>query len=100
MGPVRKVLKANAGSSLLKDPKFIGEIVREVKSNVSKPVGIKIRAGRSHLLMLLKLQKKLKGWSCLISVHGRTKSLVSRNNLDYIKQVKENVNICNRKRRY
>lgn len=95
--PVRKVLKANAGSSLLKDPKFIGEIVREVKSNVSKPVSIKIRAGLDHTsINAVEVAKEAeKAGAALISVHGRTKSDLYRGsvNLDYIKQVKENANI-------
>lgn len=95
--PVRKVLKANAGSSLLRDPKFVGEIVANVVKNVSKPVSVKIRAGWDHSsINAVEVAKEIEAaGASLIAVHGRTKSdlYTGHANLDYIKLVKDNVNI-------
>ena len=46
--PVRKVLKANAGCALLKDPDKAAQIVEAVVGAVNKPISVKIRAGVSH----------------------------------------------------
>jgi tRNA-dihydrouridine synthase B len=43
--PARKVIKKGAGSILLKDPRKMGEIVRETIRNTSLPVTAKIRLG-------------------------------------------------------
>lgn len=95
--PVRKVLKANAGSSLLRDPKLIGEIVREVVKTVSKPVSVKIRAGWDHsCINAVEVAKEIEAaGASLIAVHGRTKSdlYTGHVNLDYIKLVKDSVKI-------
>lgn len=95
--PVKKVLKANAGSYLLKDPKYIGEIVSAVVSNVSKPVSVKIRAGLDHLnINASEVAKEIeRAGASLIAIHGRTKSDLYRGsvNLDYIKMVKDSVSI-------
>ena len=45
--PVNKVIKTGAGSSLLKDPKKCGEIVRRIREETSLPVSAKIRLGIS-----------------------------------------------------
>lgn len=95
--PVRKVLKANAGSYLLRDSEYIGKMVRSVVENVSKPVSVKIRAGWDHSSINATLVAKAieKAGASLIAVHGRTKSdlYTGKVNLDYIKQVKDSVSI-------
>lgn len=95
--PVRKVLKANAGSILMKDPDFIYEMVSSVVQSVNKPVSVKIRAGIDHSCINAPLvAKKLEAaGASLIAVHGRTKSdlYTGKVNLDYIKEVKDSVNI-------
>lgn len=95
--PVKKVLKSNAGSKLLQNSDYIYEIVKSVVDNVSKPVTVKIRAGWDHnSINCVEVAKKaeLAGASA-IAIHGRTKSDLYRGkvNLDYIKMVKDNVNI-------
>lgn len=95
--PVRKVLKAGAGSILLEDPKKVGEIVSAVTSAVKKPVSVKIRAGLDYKSINASVVAKEieKAGASLIAIHGRTKSDLYRGNvnLDYIKQVKESVSI-------
>lgn len=95
--PVRKVLKANAGSSLLRDPDYIYKMVKAVVDGISKPVSVKIRAGWDHSsINAIEVAKAIeKAGASLIAVHGRTKSDLYNGhvNLDYIKLVKEAVSI-------
>ncbi len=95
--PVRKVLKANAGSSLLADPENIGKIVRAIVEKVNKPVSVKIRAGLDHKsINAREVAKEIEdAGASLIAIHGRTKSdlYTGKVNLDYIKAVKETVSI-------
>ena len=95
--PVRKVLKANAGSALLNDIDKVEEIVKAVVAAVNKPVSIKIRAGWDHSNINCALVAKVaeRAGASLITVHGRTKSDLYRGkvNLNYIKQVKDAVKI-------
>lgn len=95
--PVRKVLKADAGAHLLKDPKYIKEIVSEIVNNVSKPVSVKIRAGTDYdNINVVEVSKNIESaGASLIAIHGRTKSdlYTGKVNLDYIKAVKDSVRI-------
>lgn len=43
--PVKKVLRSNSGSCLLKEPEKCGRIIREIKKKVDVPVTSKIRLG-------------------------------------------------------
>lgn len=95
--PVRKVLKANSGSYLLKDPNLIYDIVSSVVQSVRKPVTVKIRAGWDHEnINCVEVAKMIeKAGASAIMIHGRTKSDLYRGtvNLDYIKMVKDSVKI-------
>ena len=95
--PVRKVLKAESGSKLLTDPDKIYRIVSAVVESVEKPVSVKIRAGWDHSSINADVVAKAieKAGASLICIHGRTKSDLYRGkaNLDYIKLVKDSVNI-------
>lgn len=95
--PVRKVLKANAGCALLKDPKKAAEIVSAVASAVSKPVSVKIRAGfdDKHINCVEIARAVEKAGASMITIHGRTQTDLYRGkvNLDYIRAVKEAVRI-------
>lgn len=95
--PVRKVLKANAGCALLKDPKKAAEIVSAVASAVSKPVSVKIRAGFAHKhINCVEIARAVeKAGASMITIHGRTQTDLYRGkvNLDYIRAVKEAVRI-------
>lgn len=95
--PIRKVLKQGAGSELLKDVDKIYEMVRRVVEVSTVPVSVKIRAGIDHKsINCVEVAKAVeRAGASLIAIHGRTKSdLYSGTvNLDYIKSVKEAVNI-------
>lgn len=94
---VKKVLKAESGAYLLYDIDYLESLVKEVVSNVKKPVTVKIRAGTdSKNINCVEVAKAIEraGASAII-IHGRLKSELFRgkNNLDYIKKVKEAVSI-------
>lgn len=72
--PVPKVTKTGAGSSLLKDPKKCGNIIRELKKVTDKPVTAKIRLGfDSKSINYLEVIKELEDAGVdLIALHART----------------------------
>lgn len=95
--PVHKVLKQNSGANLLKDLQKVYTITRAVVSGSSVPVTVKIRAGLSHEQINCQEVAKMieKAGASAITIHGRTKTDLYRGhvNLDYIKMVKQAVNI-------
>ena len=95
--PVKKVLKQDAGSYLLKDPNKIYEMVRRIVEISDIPVSVKIRAGWDHnSINCVEVARLIeKAGASMIAIHGRTKSdLYSGHvNLDYIKMVKDAVSI-------
>lgn len=95
--PVTKIVKANAGSALMRDEEYAVEMVRQIIENVKKPVTVKMRIGwDKDSCNCVSLAKKLESVGvCAIAVHGRTKKQMYEGKADwsYIKQVKDAVNI-------
>lgn len=95
--PVNKVLKTGGGSNLLKHPDKVYEIVKGVVEAVKKPVTVKIRAGFDmDSLNYVEIGKLIeKAGASAIAIHGRTRSQFyeGKANWQYIKELKENVNI-------
>ena len=95
--PVKKVLKAGSGSSLLRNVEYLEKMVRSVVQNVSKPVTVKMIIGFDHnSLNYLEVAKAIeRAGAKAICVHGRTKSdfYSGKVNLEAIKEIKENVSI-------
>lgn len=95
--PVNKVLKANAGSQLLKDPQLIYEIVSNIVKNVKKPVTVKIRSGfdKEHINAIEVARLIEKAGASAIAIHGRTRSQMYEGKADWniIKEVKNSVSI-------
>ncbi len=96
--PVPKVaLKSQAGSSLLKNPQKIFEIVSNVVNIASIPVTVKIRAGwDDNSINCVEVAKTIeKAGASAIAIHPRTRSQGYSGNANWelIKKVKENVKI-------
>ena len=73
--PVPKVTKTGAGSSLLKEPKKCGEIIRAIKEVYEGPVTAKIRLGwDDKTINFIEIIKELEeAGVAAIAIHARTK---------------------------
>lgn len=96
--PVPKVaLKSQAGSSLLKNPDKIYEIVSAVVNEVNIPVTVKIRSGwNNNSINCVEVAKIIeKAGAKAIAIHPRTREQGYTGNADWslIKKVKDAVNI-------
>ena len=74
--PVKKVVKRNCGSALMRDPELMGRIALEVTRSVGVPISAKVRAGwdadsvnAPEAAAVLE-----KAGVAFITVHGRTRS--------------------------
>ena len=96
--PVPKVaIKSNAGSSLLKTPEVIREIIKGIVQVIDKPLTIKIRIGWDEKdLSYLKVAKIAEEeGAAAISVHGRTRKQMytGKANWKAIKEIKDLISI-------
>ena len=73
--PVPKVTDSGAGSSLMKNPKLCGDIIRAIKSVCDKPVTAKIRLGwNNESINYLEVIKELENAGIdMIAIHSRTR---------------------------
>ena len=95
--PAPKVVKHGGGSGLLKDHERLEKILREVKSAISIPLTIKIRAGyHDNAINAVETAKLAEGCGVEhIALHGRTKEQGYRGLADWdlVRQVKEVVRV-------
>ena len=95
--PVNKVVKTGAGSALMLDEDKAVEIVKNIISNVSKPVTVKMRLGFTlKNINYLSLAKKLESVGvAAIALHARTRGQMYDGHADWshIKTLKENLTI-------
>ena len=95
--PVKKIVSNGEGSALMRDPALAEEIVKAVRSAITTPLSVKIRAGwdeksKNAVELACRLEK---AGADMICVHGRTKSQMYNPgvDLDIIKDVKNAVSV-------
>ena len=73
---VPKVLKADCGALLLRNPALIGSIVAAMKSETDIPVSVKLRLGweASSLTYLACAEAAVKAGASLVTLHPRTRA--------------------------
>jgi len=95
--PAPKIVKHGGGSGLLKDHDRLEEILKEVKSAITIPLTIKIRAGfYDHTINAVETAKLAEACGVEhIALHGRTKEQGYRGlaNWDLVKEIKETVRV-------
>ncbi|MDR1234337.1 MAG: tRNA dihydrouridine synthase DusB [Holosporales bacterium] len=95
--PVKKIVKTEAGSALMKNERLAAEIMRAVVRAVPIPVTLKIRLGWSeehqNAIQIARIAQD--SGIQMISVHGRTRSQLYTGKADWraIRTVKESVQI-------
>lgn len=95
--PAPKIVKNGDGSALMKDPKLVRAILKEVIKASKKPVTLKIRMGWDHDSIngidIAKIAEE-EGVAAL-TIHARTRDMFysGKADWDFIKKVKENITI-------
>ena len=95
--PVQKVYGAGSGSALLKNPQLIYEIIKELKSNTSLPISIKIRLGidNNNLNYLDVIKAAENAGIDFIALHARSKKQLysGKPNYDLVRGLKGKMHV-------
>ena len=95
--PAKKVCRRMAGSSLLRDPPLVGQILDRVVAEVDVPVTVKMRTGWSpderNGVEIAQIAENC--GAAALTVHGRTRACKFSGNAEYdtIREIKKAVNI-------
>ena len=95
--PVPKVIKSGAGSSLLKEPKKLADMVRAIKSVSDKPVSVKIRLGWDNSSINFKevIKELEEAGVDMIAIHARTKKelYLGKPHFDLLKDLRKEMRV-------
>ncbi len=91
--PVKKVVKDGSGSALLKEPKRVEQILKEVRKRITIPLTIKIRTGWDSSVIVAPVILKI-AEACGVdglAIHGRTRAQGFGGKADWsiIREIKE-----------
>lgn len=91
--PVPKVIKAKAGAYLLKEKIHLIKIIESIKTNVKKPVSVKLRMGFDiDSINNMQFYRDLENAGCdMITIHARLRSGFYSSCVDY----EHIANVCN-----
>jgi len=94
---VKNIVGLGAGASLLKDPLYMQELVKEVVSSVSLPVTVKTRLGwDNNSIYILDIAKRMEDAGAkALTIHCRTRAMGHKGDADWswVPRIKEVVNI-------
>jgi len=95
--PVKKVVSGGAGSSLLRDPRKAGAILRAVRKASNRPLSIKIRTGWSSAEQsYLEIGRIAEEEGCdAVTLHPRTRAQMFSDHADWdrIRELKHSIKI-------
>ncbi len=95
--PMPKIANSGDGCGLMRTPELAGEIVAAVTKAVAVPVTVKCRLGWDKgSINVLDFTKRMEdNGAAMVSVHGRTRTMLYSGNADWdmIKKVKDNLSI-------
>lgn len=95
--PVPKIVNNHEGSALMKEPKLVYDIVKEISGAISKPVTVKFRRGFDensvNAVEIAKICEQ--AGASAVAIHGRTREQYYSGKADWdiIRQAKEAVSI-------
>ncbi|AEA33133.1 tRNA dihydrouridine synthase [Hippea maritima] len=81
--PAPKVIRAKAGSYLLKEPKKLISITQTLRKHLKKPLSIKMRIGYEKINPVELYKELERSGIDFITIHGRLKSQYFKGEVDY-----------------
>jgi tRNA-dihydrouridine synthase len=92
--PVKKVVKKNTCSALIKEPELAKDIVQATKSGTHLPVSVKTRIGFNSVVTEKWISDLLEVKPAAITLHGRTQKMQSEGQSDW-NEIKKAVDLRN-----